>query len=295
MIKKALIPAAGLGTRFLPATKAMPKEMLPVAGKPVIQHVVEEALAAGITDILLVISRTKRLIEEHFDRSLPLEDLLRATGRADTADDLRRLSESARIHYVWQAEPLGLGHAVLCGRDHIGDEPFALLLGDTLFDPDDTVLPTQHLLRLHAATGTSVIALERIPPELTGKYGIADAQACDPGDLRTFRISGLVEKPAPDAAPSTLAVAARYVLTPDIFDLIARTPPGKNNEIQITDAIHRQAAAAPIHGYRVDATRLDIGNPAGFVAANLRLALADPGLRHQLLPQLQSLLNPDPN
>ena len=246
---KAIIPAAGLGTRFLPASKAMPKEMVPVVDRPVIQYVIEEALSAGITDILMVISRGKRLIEEHFDRF-----------------------DGARIHYVWQDEPRGLGHAVLCGRLHIGNEPFALLLGDTIQHPQNGVTATQRLVALHQKTGTSVIALERVPREKIQKYGIADAQPCDPSDDRAFRVSGLVEKPAPERAPSDLAVAARYVLTPDIFDLIAQTPPGKNGEIQITDAIHQQAKRAPIHGYRVDSERLDIGDPAGFVRANVRLA-----------------------
>ena len=253
---KALIPAAGLGTRFLPATKAMPKEMVPIVDRPVIQYVVEEALSAGITDILLVISRGKRLIEEHFDR-MP----------------------GVNIHYVWQHEPLGLGHAVLCGRHHIGNEPFALLLGDTLQHPLNNVTATQRLLALHQKTGTSVIALERVPRERIHKYGVAEVN--DLGN-ETFRVTGLVEKPDPERAPSDLAVASRYILTPDIFDLIEQTPPGKNGEIQITDAIHKQAQRAPIHGVRVDSERLDIGDPLGFVKANLRLALENPTMRAEI-------------
>jgi len=257
---KALIPAAGLGTRFLPATKAMPKEMVPIVDRPVIQYVVEEALSAGITDILMVISRGKRLIEEHFDR-MP----------------------GVHIHYVWQHEPLGLGHAVLCGRQHIGNEPFALLLGDTIQHPLNGVTATQRLVGLHQKTGTSVIALERVPRERIHKYGVAEIQA--PNDPE-YRITGLVEKPDPDRAPSDLAVASRYVLTPDIFDLIGQTPPGKNGEIQITDALHRQARRAPIHGVRVDSERLDIGDPLGFVKANLRLALQNEAMRAEVLTHM---------
>jgi len=256
---KALIPAAGLGTRFLPATKAMPKEMVPIVDRPVIQYVVEEAVSAGITDILLVISRGKRLIEEHFDRF-----------------------DGANIHYVWQHEPLGLGHAVLCGRHHIGNEPFALLLGDTIQHPLNGVTATRRLAALHEKTGTSVIALERVAREKLSRYGVADARPCDAADPRAFRITGLVEKPDPANAPSDLAVASRYILTPDIFELIASTPPGKNNEIQITDAIHRQAQRAPIHGCLVDSERLDIGNPLGFLKANVRLALENPAMREEL-------------
>ena len=257
---KALIPAAGLGTRFLPATKAMPKEMVPVVDRPVIQYVVEEALSAGITDILLVISRGKRLIEEHFDRF-----------------------DRANIHYVWQDEPRGLGHAVLCGRHHIGDEPFALLLGDTIQHPLNGVTATRRLLALHQKTRTSVIALERVARDRLHKYGVADARPCDPSDPSAFAIAGLVEKPDPCHAPSDLAVAARYLLTPDIFGLIQNTPPGRNGEIQITDALHQQASRAPIHGCRVDSERLDIGNPLGFIKANLRLALQDPAMRGEIL------------
>jgi len=290
---KALIPAAGFGTRFLPAAKAMPKEMVPIVDRPVIQYVVEEAVSAGITDILLVISRGKRLIEEHFDRSLPLEELLRKKGQNETADALRDISTRANIHYVWQHEQRGLGHAVLCGRHHIGNEPFALLLGDTLMHPLNGVTATQRLLALHEKTKTSVIALERVAREQLHKYGVADAQPLAAhGDMRPpkenceYRIADLVEKPEPANAPSDLAVASRYILTPDIFDLIENTPPGKGGEIQITDAIRRQT---PIHGCLVDSERLDIGNPLGFVKASLRLALEDPALKKQLLPYIEKL------
>ena len=267
---KALIPAAGLGTRFMPATKAMPKEMVPIVDRPVIQYVVEEAVSAGITDILLVISRGKRLIEEHFDRA-----------------------PGVNIHYVWQHEQLGLGHAVLCGRHHIGGEPFALLLGDTLMHPRNGVTATQRLLALHQKTKTSVIALERVAREQLHKYGVADAQPLAAhGDMRPpeenfeYRITDLVEKPEPANAPSDLAVASRYILTPDIFDLIENTPPGKNGEIQITDAIRRQT---PVHGCLVDSERLDIGNPLGFIKANLRLAMEDAALREKVTSYFQGL------
>ena len=284
-IMKALIPAAGLGTRFLPATKAMPKEMVPIVDRPVIQYVVEEALSAGITDILLVISRGKRLIEEHFDRALPLEALLREKKQDALADSLRDLSTRANIHYVWQHEQRGLGHAVLCGRQHIGNEPFALLLGDTLMHPQNGVTATQRLCALHQKTGASVIALERVPQEKLSRYGVADVQPCGANE---FLIKGLVEKPAHGQAPSDYAVASRYLLTPDIFDLIEKTPPGKNNEIQITDALCQLAQRATVHGCCVDSERLDIGNPLGFVKANLRIAMENPAWREEILSMMQS-------
>ena len=286
---KALIPAAGLGTRFLPAAKALPKEMVPIVDRPVIQYVVEEALSAGITDIVIVISRGKQIIEEHFSRALALEEHLRKKNMNEMAGVLRDISTRANIQFVLQHEQRGLGHAILCGREHIGNEPFAVLLGDTLMHPLNGVTATQRLVALYEKKKTPCIALERVPKKMLHQYGVVKARPCDPADEFIVAITGLVEKPAPDAAPSNLAVASRYLLTPDIFDIIQLTTPCKGGEIQITDALCQQALRAPLHGCVVDSERLDIGNPLGFVKANIRLALEDSVIRKQLLPYIEKL------
>jgi len=284
MVKKAVIPAAGFGTRFLPAAKAVPKEMLPVVDKPVIQYVVEEAVASGITDLVLVISRGKRAIEEHFDRHAELEALLEARGRGSEAAALRRISEQATIHYVFQPQMRGLGDAVRCARRHVGDEPFAVLLGDTILEAAQAA--TRQLMEVFGRCGTSVVAVEEVPLERVSRYGVIRGEALDE---RVWRVDDMVEKPSPAEAPSRLAVCSRYLLTPDIFDKLDRTPAGKGGEIQLTDALRMQARERPIHACRIEATRHDIGNAAGFLQANLQLALARPDLREAVLAMLRDL------
>ena len=286
MIRKAVIPAAGYGTRFLPATKAQPKEMLPVVDTPVIQYVVTEAVKSGITDLIIVIGRGKRAIEEHFDRSLELEAWLTQTGKPELQAAMRRISELADIHFVWQREMRGLGDAVYCARHHVGDEPFAVLLGDTIIEADNGVPVTRQLADLHDRFGAPTIALQAVPPDRVSRYGIAKGRALDNGVLE---IDDLVEKPAPAEAPSNLAVSARYILTPDIFGFIACTPPGKNDEIQLTDALRAQLQTRKAYGLQFAGRRYDVGNKADFVKTNLDFALRDPDLHAELAAHLQRL------
>jgi UTP--glucose-1-phosphate uridylyltransferase len=268
---KAVIPAAGLGTRFLPATKASPKEMLPIVDTPVIQYVVEEAVASGITDILMVIGKGKRTLEEHFDRSFELELELEAKGRVKELAAVRAISELADIHFVWQRRMLGLGDAIRCARHHVGDEPFAVLLGDTLMRSVNGVPATRQLIDVYDRFGGCVVALEEVPPERVSRYGVIRGEPV--GD-RTYRVLDMVEKPAPAEAPSNLAVASRYILTPDIFRYIDAAKPGKNGEIQITDALRaRIADGGPMHGHRVEAVRHDAGNTLDFIKTNILYAL----------------------
>jgi UTP--glucose-1-phosphate uridylyltransferase len=282
MVRKAVIPAAGFGTRFLPATKSQPKEMLPVVDIPVIQYVVEEAVASGITDILMIIGRGKRAIEEHFDRSFELEAELEAKGKIKELESIRRLSNLANIHFIWQKQMLGLGDAIRCARHHVGDEPFAVLLGDTIVHGKPPA--TKQLLDVFRKYGTSVVALEEVSRDRVSRYGVV---APEPIDDRVCRVVDLVEKPAPDQAPSNLAIASRYILTPDIFELLDQVKPGKGGEIQITDALRMQAHRKPIHGCRVHARRLDIGNTLGFIKANILLGLERSDLQRELAAFLQ--------
>ena len=283
MIRKAVIPAAGFGTRFLPATKCSPKEMLPIVDTPVIQYVVEEAVASGITDILMVIGRGKRAIEEHFDRSAELEWELEAKGKLDQLRQIRRISELANIHFVWQKRMLGLGDAIRCAEAHVGDEPFAVLLGDTLLQSTSGVPAVKQLIDAYEATRTSVVAVEAVTPEKVSKYGvIAGEPEKDIGDGNIWRVDDLVEKPAPEEAPSNYAIASRYVLTPDVFAALHDVRPGKGGEIQLTDALRLLAHASPIHARIIDAVRHDVGNHMGFIKTNIIYGLLRPDLRDTL-------------
>ena len=271
MITKAVIPAAGFGTRFLPATKASPKEMLPIVDTPVIQYVVEEAVASGITDILMVIGKGKRTLEEHFDRSFELELELEAKGKLKELESIRAISNLANIHFVWQKKMLGLGDAIRCARHHVGNEPFAVLLGDTLMQSQNGVPATRQLIDVYDRFGGCVVALEEVPLERVSRYGVISGQ---PLDERTYRVNDMVEKPAPQEAPSNLVVASRYILTPDIFGYIDAAKPGKGGEIQITDALRaRVAAGQPMHGCRVQARRHDAGNMLDFIKTNILYGL----------------------
>jgi len=286
MVRKAVIPAAGWGTRFLPATKSQPKEMLPVVDKPVIQYVVEEAVAAGITDILMVIGKGKRAIEEHFDRSAELEDELEAKGRVEELQAIRRICELADIHFVWQKELKGLGDAVAHARHHVGNEPFAVLLGDTIVGTASGEPLARQLCRLHEEHGGCAVALEEVPWDRVGRYGVIDGPEIAE---RVYRIDDMVEKPSSDEAPSNLAVAARYVLTPDIFDALAATPRGKNNEVQLTDAMRSLVRKCPGHGLRFDGRRYDIGNKVDYIKTNIEFGLANPALKQELTAYVRQL------
>ncbi|MFH2131774.1 MAG: UTP--glucose-1-phosphate uridylyltransferase GalU [bacterium] len=263
-IRKAVIPAAGFGTRFLPITKAQPKEMLPIIDKPVIQYVVEEAVEAGITDILMIIGKGKRSIEEYFDRNYELEKDLEIKNKSEELTVIRRISDLANIHFIWQKELNGLGDAVAYARYHVGNEPFAVLLGDTLIDAPTPLL--RQLSDIYDKYGESVVALEEVDPKNVSRYGVIGGNAIET-DL--YQITQLIEKPTPEEAPSNLVFAGRYIFKPEIFDCIAQTQPGINNEIQLTDAMKRMIQKSNLYGLKFDGKRYDIGNKIDFLKTNI--------------------------
>lgn len=271
-ISKAVIPAAGLGTRFLPATKATPKEMLPVVDKPAIQYVVEEAAAAGLSDVLMVTGRNKRPLEDHFDRNYELEEALHRKGDESRLAKVQESSDLATMHYVRQGDPKGLGHAVLCAAPHVGDQPFAVLLGDDLIDPRDPLL--QRMVEIQEQHGGSVIALMEVDPAQIHLYGCA--AAAPTGDDDVVAVSDLVEKPDPAEAPSNLAIIGRYVLDPAVFEVLRKTAPGRGGEIQLTDALQALAAdpslGGPVHGVIFKGRRYDTGDRGDYLRAIVRLA-----------------------
>jgi UTP--glucose-1-phosphate uridylyltransferase len=273
-VRKAVIPAAGLGTRFLPATKATPKEMLTLVDKPAIQYVVEEAVAAGVTDILIITGRTKRTVEDHFDRAPELEANLAQGGKHELLDEVVDLADLARFHFTRQGEPLGLGHAVGTARDHVGDEPFVVLLPDDLMHRTSTLLVD--MIATHERTGTSVVALKRFGPPEISLYGVADPDGAAEGNV--VRLRGMVEKPAPEDAPSDLAIMGRYLFTPEVFDLIDQTKPGRGGEIQLTDAMAALCQTGGMHGVVFDEGRYDIGSKPEFLRASVEFALDHPQL-----------------
>jgi len=268
MIRKAVIPAAGFGTRFLPATKSQPKEMLPIVDTPVIQYVVEEAVRAGISDLLMIIGKGKRAIEEHFDRSLALEAQLEARGKTAQLEAMRRISNLADIHFVWQKQMRGLGDAVYCARYHVDDEPFLVLLGDTLIDAE--VPAARQLVTLFEELQQPIVLLEEVEPKRVSLYGIIDGQEVRPG---VYRINDFVEKPSPEDAPSHLAISGRYLLTPDVMEYIQQTGLDANGEIQLTEALRTLARKRPMYGLKLQGRRCDIGNKEGFIRTNIEFAL----------------------
>jgi UTP--glucose-1-phosphate uridylyltransferase len=276
-IRKAIIPAAGFGTRFLPATKSQPKEMLPIVDTPVIQYVVEEAVASGITDILMVIGKGKRAIEEHFDRSFQLEDQLARQKKTEELEAIRRISDMAEIHFVWQKEMKGLGHAVLCGLHHVGNEPFAVLLGDTVIAAEEPA--TKQLIDVYNHYHSSVVVLEEVEPEKVSRYGVLKGR--DMGD-GLYQVEDFVEKPSMDEAPSNLVFAGRYVFTPAIFRYLETTPPDKGGEIQLTDAMRAMVKNQAMYGKKLRGKRYDIGNKEGFIKTNIEFGLEDDEIRDQL-------------
>lgn len=280
-MKKAVIPAAGLGTRFLPATKAQPKEMLPVVDKPAIQYVVEEAVRAGIDDILIITGRGKRSLEDHFDRNFELEHFLELKGKEDDLAEIRRLAEMADIHFIRQGEPLGLGHAVGIARKHVGNNPFVVMLGDDIMDNRSTVL--NDMMTTFEHSGGSVVALREVPSAEISSYGCVDPEVLDDN---LVRIVGIVEKPAPVDAPSNLAVMGRYVFTAEIFDMIDRVQPGVGGEIQLTDAIALLLDTQDVYGWMFSEGRYDIGKKLDYLRAMVELAVE----REDLGPDFMAFL-----
>lgn len=276
-IKKAIIPAAGLGTRFLPATKAMPKEMLPIVDKPTIQYIVEEAIASGIEDIIIVTGKGKRAIEDHFDHAFELEATLREKGKVDMLDSVLQTS-NVEIHYIRQKQPLGLGHAIWSARKFIGNEPFAVLLGDDIVQNDEPCLA--QLMKQFDGTGHSIIGVQQVPEDETHRYGIIDPVSID-GKL--IEVDRFVEKPEAGTAPSNYAIMGRYILTPEIFGFLGEQTPGAGGEIQLTDAIQKLNGLQPVHAYEFDGRRYDVGEKYGFIETTIEFALQRPELRDKLL------------
>ena len=288
MVRKAVIPAAGFGTRFLPLTKAQPKEMLPIVDTPTIQFVVEEAVASGITDILMVIGKSKRAIEEHFDRNHELELELEEKGKDKLLKQVCEISNMADIHFVWQKELNGLGDAVQHARNHVGNEPFALLLGDTVLESYTETPVTKQLMNVYDQHQGSVVALEQVPDDKVSRYGIMDGAEVSPN---IYRVNDFIEKPSLEEAPSNLAFAGRYIFKPDIFDYLIQTSRGKNNEIQLTDAMSSMASSRPMFGCRFDGKRHDLGNKLDFIKTNIHYALKSPEMRVELSKYMQETLS----
>ncbi|WP_020599589.1 UTP--glucose-1-phosphate uridylyltransferase GalU [Spirosoma panaciterrae] len=285
MIKKAVIPAAGFGTRFLPATKAQPKEMLPIIDRPTIQYVVQEAVDSGIEDILIITGKGKRAIEDHFDRNHELEARLEEKEDQLLLDEMRRLSDMATLHYVRQRELNGLGDAIRYAKHHVGNEPFAVLLGDTIMD---SVIPvTQQLIDTYAQYGGSVIAVEEVPHDKVNRYGIVGGKSLSD---RILELSTLVEKPSVSDAPSNLAIAGRYILTPEIFTMLEQTPAGKNNEIQLTDAMLLLLKRENLYAHCIEGKRHDIGNKLDFLKTTVEFALKRPEFADKFRAFLEEIL-----
>jgi UTP--glucose-1-phosphate uridylyltransferase len=284
-VRKAIIPAAGLGTRFLPATKAMPKEMLPIIDKPTIQYIVEEAVASGIEDIIIVTGKGKRAIEDHFDIAHELEHNLLEKGKLDLLEKVRYATNLADIHYIRQKEPKGLGHAVWCARNFIGDEPFAVLLGDDIVQSETPCL--KQLINIYEETHSSVIGVQSVPDDETHRYGIVE-----PLDQvgRRYQINNLVEKPKAGTAPSNLAILGRYILTPEIFMFLEQQETGAGGEIQLTDAIQKLNQIQRVFAYDFEGKRYDVGEKSGFVKTTIEFALQEPTLRKEILAFMEEII-----
>lgn len=283
-VRKAVIPAAGMGTRFLPATKAIPKEMLPILDKPTLQYIVEEAYNSGITDILIIIGRDKESIVDHFDYSIELENHLEKHGKLEELAEMRGIAEKVNIFYVRQKEAKGLGHAVLCAESFVGDEPFVVLLGDDVIESEKPA--TKQLIEKFYEYENTVVALINVDDSDVSKYGIITGEEVDEG---VFKINDMVEKPSLEEAPSRQAVIGRYVISPRIFEILKNTPPGKGNEIQLTDALLGLTKHESVYGYEFSGDRYDIGNKLGFVHANIELGLRDPEIKNELKAYLKEL------
>ena len=285
-IRKAVIPAAGLGTRFLPATKAQPKEMLPIVDKPAIQYIIEEAIQSGIEDILIITGRNKRAIEDHFDRAVELEMTLKNQGKYDLLGLVEELS-NVTIHYVRQKEPKGLGHAVLCARQFVGQEPFAVLLGDDIIDAAVPCL--KQLMEVYEDCPGTILGVQQVPQRQVSSYGIVKPVAVKDN---LWRAADLVEKPVVDEAPSRLAVLGRYIIEPEIFEILAATPPGRGGEIQLTDALRTLSTLRPVYAFQFEGRRYDVGDKQGYLEATVEYALKRPDLRENFLRYLVKTVKP---
>lgn len=285
-VKKAIIPAAGLGTRFLPATKAMPKEMLPIVDKPTIQYIIEEAVASGIEDIIIVTGKGKRAIEDHFDNSFELEQNLIEKGKFELLSEVQKSSQMADIHYIRQKEPKGLGHAIWCARKFIGNEPFAVLLGDDIVQAEKPCL--KQLIDQYERYQASVLGVQKVPMEEVSRYGIVNGNEI--GE-RFFSVNSLVEKPKMEEAPSNLAIMGRYILNPRIFDILGDQGPGAGGEIQLTDAIAGLNRYEAVYAYDFEGTRHDVGEKMGFIQTTIEFALQKEELRSDLLNYLSAVLD----
>ena len=285
-VRKAIIPAAGLGTRFLPATKAMPKEMLPIVDKPTIQYIVEEAIESGIEDIIIVTGKGKRAIEDHFDHSFELEQNLLEKGKLDLLNEVQKSSKMVDIHYIRQKEPKGLGHAIWCARKFIGNEPFAVLLGDDIVQADKPCL--KQMIEQYDRYRSSVIGVQHVPDDEVYRYGIVDAKQIHD---RFYTVTNLVEKPKKEVAPSNLAIMGRYILSPRIFDVLDNQEPGAGGEIQLTDAIAQLNAIEAVYAYDFEGTRYDVGEKLGFIKTQVEFALQREDLRKELLEYLQGVVD----
>lgn len=282
-VKKAIIPAAGLGTRFLPATKAQPKEMLPIVDKPTIQFIIEEAIASGIEEILIITGRNKKCIEDHFDKSIELEMELEKSGKSDLLELVRDISDMVDIHYIRQKEPKGLGHAIYCAKTFVGNEPFAVMLGDDVVDSKVPCL--KQLIDCYSEYNTSILGVQKVPEDQVDKYGIVNGRFIED---RVYKVNDLVEKPSPEEAPSNIAILGRYIITPEIFKHIENTKPGKGGEIQLTDALKSLITQEVMYAYEFEGKRYDVGDKLGFLQATIEYALKKPELRDNFVKYLES-------
>ncbi|MEN8077367.1 UTP--glucose-1-phosphate uridylyltransferase GalU [Clostridioides difficile] len=282
-VRKAIIPAAGLGTRFLPATKAQPKEMLPIVDKPTIQYIIEEAVASGIEEILIITGRNKKSIEDHFDKSVELEMELEKAGKQEMLEMVRGISDMVDIHYIRQKEPRGLGHAIHCAKSFVGNEPFAVMLGDDVVESEVPCL--KQLINCFNEYKTTILGVQTVEPENVNKYGIVDGLHIED---RVYKVKRLVEKPAVEEAPSNVAILGRYIITPQIFEILENTKPGKGNEIQLTDALEELIRHEAMYAYNFEGKRYDVGDKLGFLQATVEFALKREELRDSFIEYLNT-------
>ena len=284
-VRKAIIPAAGLGTRFLPATKAQPKEMLPIVDKPTIQYIIEEAVASGIEEILIITGRNKKSIEDHFDKSVELEMELEKAGKQEMLELVRGISDMVDIHYIRQKEPRGLGHAIHCAKSFVGNEPFAVMLGDDVVDSEVPCL--KQLIDCFNEYKTTILGVQEVAKEDTDKYGILDVKHIED---RVYKVKDMVEKPSVESAPSNIAILGRYIINPSIFEILENQKPGKGGEIQLTDALKTLSTQEAIYAYNFEGRRYDVGDKFGFLEATIDFALKRDGLREDLLNYMKDIV-----
>ena len=284
-VKKAIIPAAGLGTRFLPATKSQPKEMLPIVDKPTLQYIIEEAIESGIEEILIITGRNKKSIEDHFDKSVELELELEQKGKDEMLEMVRDISNMVNIHYIRQKEPKGLGHAIHCAKSFIGNEPFAVLLGDDIVDSETPCL--KQLINAYNEYKTTILGVQEVAKEDTCKYGILDVKHIED---RVYKVKDMVEKPSIEDAPSNIAILGRYIITPEIFNILENQEPGKGGEIQLTDALQTLGSQEAIYAYNFEGRRYDVGDKFGFLEATIDFALKRDNLKDELLAYMKTVV-----